>query len=331
MTVSAHQVPRAVQAKGSHLVVAAARQGLLKHPKSLPPWLFYDARGSALFEEITELSEYYLTRAERSILETQADEIVRIASDAGAAPLQVIELGAGSATKTQLLLRAVVRSQERCLYVPIDISASALSVAVERLGREEPAVSVRSFEGEHLDALPAIRATGPRRLVLFLGSSIGNYEDQDAVQLLSQVGRALLPGGCLLVGADRRKDPETLLRAYDDAKGVTARFNLNVLSRLNRELGSDFELSCFEHEARWNDAASRIEMHLVATRDMTVRVPGLPPIVFRAGESIHTESSVKYDQARIDRLFSRAGFRRIRSFTDELERFDLHLGRREER
>ncbi len=305
----------------------AVAEGLGNAVKTLPAWLFYDARGSELFEDITHLDEYYLTRAERDILETYADEIVSLASDAGERPLRIIELGAGSATKTQLLLRTVVKQQGHCLYVPIDVSSSALEGAVERLAREEPSVVVKPVAASHLDALPEIDATGPRRLVLFLGSSIGNYEDAEAGRLLASVARVLLPGAGLLLGVDRRKDPAILIPAYDDARGVTAAFNLNVLTRLNRELGANFDLSHFHHEARWNDAASRVEMHLVSDAPQIVTIPGMFDVRFAAGESIHTESSVKYDHARVDRLLGSAGFQRVRTFTDRDDRFDLHLAR----
>ncbi|MEQ1566444.1 MAG: L-histidine N(alpha)-methyltransferase [Myxococcota bacterium] len=308
--------------------VRDAAAALLSTPPSLPPWLFYDARGTELFEQITELPEYYLTRAERSILDAHADEIVALAAAGTSQPLHVVELGAGLATKTQRVLAAVVARQGRCLYLPVDVSTSALEQVVARLAREEPQVTVRPVAGTHTDALPAIRDLGPRRLVLFVGSSIGNYTDAEAVALLAAVAQTLRPGGALLLGTDRRKDPAVLLPAYDDAAGVTAAFDLNVLARLNRELGADFALERWRHEARWNDAQSRIEMHLVSTEDQVVHLPGVGVARFTAGESIHTESSVKYDEAHVDRLLSAAGFTRERTWTDAEGRFDLHLARR---
>lgn len=308
-------------------VAAAVRAGLSATPRTLPAWLFYDARGSELFEEITRLPEYYLTRAERQILDTHADEIVALAADGDDVPLHVVELGAGHATKTQLILRAVVRRQGRCLYLPVDVSASALDAAVERLGREEPRVVVRPVAGTHGDALDAIHNVGPRRLVLFVGSSIGNYEDDEAIALLAQVGRSLRRGAGLLLGTDRKKSPDVLIPAYDDAAGVTAAFDLNVLVRLNRELGADFALDAWRHEARWNEARSRIEMHLVSTRPQQVAIPGVGAFAFDAGESIHTESSHKYDEPHVDRLLASAGFARVRTFTDREQRFDVHFAR----
>lgn len=307
-------------------VIEAAR-GLFRRPATLPAWLFYDDRGSELFERITQLPEYYLTRAEREILEAHADELVALAAEGSDEPLHVVELGAGSATKSQLVLRAVVRRQGSCLYVPIDVSAAALDAAAERLRREEPAVVVRPVRASHRDALPALADVGPRRLVLFVGSSIGNYEDEEAVALLKAVASSLRPGAALLLGTDRRKDPAEVLPAYDDGAGVTAAFDLNILDRLNRDLGADFDLRQWRHEARWNEARSRVEMHLVSRVDQVVNVPPLGLTRFAAGESIHTESSHKYDRAHVDRLLSAAGFRRVRTFTDAAERFDVHLAR----
>lgn len=306
----------------------AVKVGLAKRPRALPPWLFYDDRGSELFEDITELPEYYLTRAERAILEQHADEIVALAAEGTTQPLKVIELGAGSATKTQLVLDAVVRRQGHCLYLPIDVSSAALDGAVSRLRREAPHVTVRPFAGTHLAALPAIREAGARRLVLFVGSSVGNYADEEAIELLGAVAGELHTGAGLLLGTDRAKDVPTLLRAYDDAAGVTAAFNLNLLTRLNRELHANFVRERWRHEARWNEASSSVEMHLVSTEDQTVQIPPLGGFAFARGESIHTESSKKYTRAHVDALLSAAGFTRVHTFTDPEDRFDLHLARR---
>lgn len=307
--------------------VRAACRGLFDRPATLPPWLFYDEVGSALFERITELPEYYLTRAERAILEAHADEIVALAAGDEGRRLHVVELGAGTATKSQLVLDAVVRRQGRCLFLPIDVSPTALAVASDRLGREAPHVEVRPVASTHTAALPTIRALGPTRLVLFLGSSIGNLDDDAAVGLLRAVAGTLLPGGCLLLGADRRKDPALLLPAYDDAAGVTAAFDRNVLARLVREVGAELDLDGWRHEARWNEGRSRIEMHLVARGPQRIHVPGLGTTAFADGESIHTESSHKYDTARVERILVAAGFRRVGTFTDDDGRFDLHLAR----
>jgi L-histidine N-alpha-methyltransferase len=309
-------------------LASAVREGLARSPRALPAWLFYDARGSELFEEITRLPEYYLTRAERAILQTHADEIVRWAAEGTDEPLHVVELGAGSAQKTGVLLEALVRRQGRALYLPVDVSETALADASLRLRREQPNVEVRPVAATHEAALPAIRAVGPRRMVLFLGSSIGNYEDDEAITLLETVSRALAPGAALVLGADRRKAPATLLPAYDDAAGVTAAFNLNLWRRLNRELGADFDLGAWQHVALWNDEQSRIEMHLESLRPQEVHFRALGERYrFAQGERVHTESSVKYDRPRIEHILRSAGFTPSRVLTDPQERFDLHLAR----
>jgi len=314
---------------GAHSAIAAdVRTGLLAARKSLPPRLFYDERGSALFEQITELPEYYLTRTERAILEREAGPIVRLAAGQPRRPLQVLELGAGSAVKSQILLAALVREQGRTVFVPVDISASAQRECAERLGRELPEVEVRPVVGRHEDALAAIRGLAPRRLLLFLGSSVGNLSDAEAVALLTAVRGHLTPGDTFLLGADRCRDPAILLPAYDDSQGVTAAFNLNVLVRINRELGGHFDPDRFAHRAIWNEAGSAIEMHLESLVEQRVAIDALGlQVPFRAGETIHTETSAKYADDRVERIVGAAGFLRERTFSDDQGRFGLHLCR----
>lgn len=313
---------------GLDAVATAVHEGLHRTPRSLPPWLFYDARGSALFEQITETPEYYLTRAERSILETHADEIIAWAGQGSRSPLHVVELGAGAATKTDLLLAAVVRKQGQCLYLPIDVSESALSQAVSRLRREQPSVDIRPIASTHEAAVPAISAVGPRRMVLFLGSSIGNYDDEAAIKLLLTVGRGLARGAALVLGADTCRDPAVLLPAYDDVAAVTAAFNLNLWVRCNRELGADFDLASWRHVALWNEALSRIEMHLESRVDQEVHLAALGLRVrFGEGERVHTESSNKYTRERIASILHASGFQPERVLMDSACRFSLHLAR----
>ncbi len=242
-------------------VAAAVRDGLRSLPKRLPPWLFYDEAGSRLFDEITELPEYYLTRTERGIFTAHAGEM--IADAAGGARLRITELGAGSADKTRLLLAAAVERQGSLLYEPVDVSASALEAASDRIEREIPGVAVSA---EHMDYTQGLKlepaGTGERRLVLYIGSSIGNFEPPEAKRLLQRVRSELKPGDGLLLGVDLAKNEATLLAAYNDAAGVTAKFNRNMLVRLNRELDGDFDPDAFEHRAIWNGIESRIEMHL---------------------------------------------------------------------
>jgi dimethylhistidine N-methyltransferase len=307
-------------------VARAVLHGLGRRQKALPPWLLYDREGSRLFEEITLLPEYYPTRVERSIFEGQGANIVRAAR--GGEDLVVLELGAGTAEKTRVLLAALVAAQGSCTYVPIDVSTSALDLAARAVRRELPEVSVRPVVGTNEEAAPHIEAQRGRKVVLFIGSSIGNYDLDAAVALLSRIRASLSAGDSLLLGTDLRKDEATLIAAYDDAAGVTAEFNRNVLRRLNRELGADFDLSRFRHVARWNEAASSVEMHLESKVDHTVRVAALDrEWAFRRGETIHTESSMKYDDASVDWLLTRSGFTQKTSYEDERRRFAVHLAR----
>jgi L-histidine Nalpha-methyltransferase len=304
------------------------RRGLSSTPKSLPAYLFYDDEGSRLYEQITELDEYYPTRTERAILARHASDIVRRVRIDATEPLRIVELGAGTATKTTLLLEAVVAEQGECVFLPVDVSGAALDEATERLSRELPAVDVRPFVGRHEAAFDTIRSLGPRRLVLFIGSSIGNFDDTAALALLRGVRENLTPGGGLLLGTDLRKDPARLVAAYDDARGVTAAFNLNILNHINRELGAAFEPERFRHVAVWNEEDSRIEMHLESRQSQEVLIESIDLVVkLGEGERIHTESSVKYDLPRIDALLGAAGFERETTYTDDEQLFAVHLAR----
>lgn len=309
-------------------LVAAVRTGLGRRPRSLPPWMFYDARGSELFTAITDLPEYYPTRAERAIFAAHGGALVRAA--AAGQPMTVFELGAGTADKTRLLLAhwlAEPGSAPR-IYVPVDVSADALAVARARIAAELPGITVRPLVGRNREALGLLRATAGRRVVLFIGSSIGNYDGADGVALLRGIRDALAPGDALVLGTDLIKPAAILVPAYDDAAGVTAAFNKNLLERLNRELRADFDVRRFRHVALWNGERSRIEMHLESVADQIVNVPGADlTLELAAGERIHTESSVKYDLAMVDGLLSRAGFVREQTVTDPDGLFAVHLGR----
>lgn len=310
------------------MMIDDVRSGLLGYPKKLPAYLFYDDVGSGLYEEITALPEYYLTRVERSILETNADDIVQRARGGGESTLTIVELGAGSAAKTQLLLQAALARQGRCLYIPVDISSAALDEASRRLRGLVSGLTVRPLLATHERAFEAIAQLSPPVLAMFIGSSIGNYEDPDAGALLSGLSRALDPLSSLLLGTDLRKAPARLIPAYDDSAGVTAAFNKNVLTRINRELGGRFDLRLFRHVARWNDEASRIEMHLVSLVDQDVEIAALSTRVhFREGETIHTESSIKYDEGRVQRLLFENGFGPRKTYYDAERLFAVHLAR----
>jgi dimethylhistidine N-methyltransferase len=296
-------------------------------PKRLPPWLFYDEAGSRLFDEITALPEYYLTRTERLILARNSGEMIERAADG--LRLRIAELGAGSADKTRLLLSAAVARQARVVYEPVDVSATALLVAQARIEREIPGVRVMPLAMDYTNGfvLDSV-ARGERRLVLYIGSSIGNFEPEEALRLLRKVRAQLAPGDSLLLGVDLVKDDSILLAAYDDAAGTTAAFNKNMLARLNRELSADFDPAAFAHRAVWNEESSRIEMHLVSRESQQVRLAALDLVVeFQSGESIHTENSYKYSPGQAETLLAQAGFAPAECWTDPREWFAVCLGR----
>lgn len=305
-------------------VGAEVYRGLTALPKTLSPWLFYDEAGSQLFEDITELPEYYLTRTERAIFAEYGDEILEAAADGS--KLKMIELGAGTAAKTGLLLQAAVRRQGAVDYLAIDVSESALATAEQRIAEGIPGVNVISRVGDYTDGIEEIACAGQRRMVLYIGSSIGNFEPSDAVQVLREVRRTLAPGDKLLLGADRVKERSVLVRAYDDEAGVTAAFNKNVLTRINRELGANFNLRLFRHRARWNQDQSRIEMHLESLIPQTIAIPALDlDVKFGRGETIHTENSYKFTGSSIASVVERAGFSMTRCWTDERQWFGVYL------
>ncbi len=315
-------IPRLPEAAQT-AIGAEVYRGLTARPKTLSPWLFYDQEGSRLFEAITELPEYYLTRTEHAIFVRYADEIIGAAADR---ELTVIELGAGTATKTGLLLEAAVRAQDSVDYLPIDVSESALAEAKQRIEAQIAGVRVDPRLSDYTEGIEEIPAPGKQRLVLYIGSSIGNFEPAAAVQVLREVRRRLSPGDSLLLGADRVKDRQVLLDAYDDKAGVTAAFNLNVLARINRELGANFNPRLFRHRARWNEEHSRIEMHLESLIAQHVEIPALEIEVKMArGETIHTENSYKFRDRDIAWMLERSGFAMTRSWSDECAWFGVHL------
>ena len=304
-------------------VASAVRDGLLRPRKRLPAWLLYDRRGSELFERITGLPTYYLTRSERAIFAAHAAEMI----DAAGPPLAVVELGAGTASKTGLLLAALLARQERVVYQPVDVSPSALAQAAGDLART-PRLTVRPVVARYPDELGFLGQVSGRRLVLFLGSNIGNFNPLEARALLGALRRRLAPGDALLIGADLRKSPRILLPAYDDPQGVTAQFTRNLLARLNRDLGANFDPRRFRHLVRWNQAASRIEIYLQSEEPQRVLIPALDlEVRFRAGERIHTESSYKLGRHRLAGLFGRAGLCLERSWYDQRRWFGVHLVR----
>ena len=291
--------------------------GLERRPRAIPARWFYDRRGSELFEAITDLPEYYPTRTERSILETACPEVAEIAG-AGRA---VVEFGSGSSTKTPILLKAVAPS----VYVPIDISGDFLRESSRVLADQFPELLVLPFEADFMRplALPKTIADTPK-LGFFPGSTIGNMIPLMAVDLLKAMRASLGIGAMLLIGMDRIKDPAVLVPAYDDAQGVTAAFNMNLLERINRELDADVPVDAFRHKAVWNDDRARIEMHLEAQRDAAFTIEGRP-FDIAAGETIHTENSHKYGSRDARILLRSGGWTPIREWTDPAGLFSLYL------
>ena len=298
-------------------VASVALAGLLAPRKTLPPKLFYDEEGCRLFYRITEVPEYYLTRTERRLLE-QVAPLAAASLPAGAV---LVEYGASDEEKAGTLLR----SRRFSAYVPIDVATPALQRMRARLAVAYPALMVLPVTADFLQpvALPPL-PQGGQRLGFFPGSTIGNLEPADATLFLDRARRALGPGARFLLGVDLRKDAAVLIPAYDDAAGVTAAFNLNLLVRLNREAGADFDLDGFRHQAVWNDTEGRIEMHLVSRHAQSVRI-GPHTIAFEAGETIHTENSYKYTLAGIAAIAEQSGWRLEALWTDPAAMFALIL------
>ena len=366
-------------AAANHPVAETARLGLISTPKSLPPWLFYDEAGSRLFEQITTLPEYYLTRTERDLFITYADDIfdhleaaaspqesVILSARPGSpasllagavarsaeskdqrlslvpqpTPITVAELGAGTASKTGILLRALARRQASVLYQPIDISPTALDEAHIQLEAAIPGVTIRPQVANYVTGSVVIeRPPRARVLTLYIGSSIGNFSPAEARGILNRLRSELQPGDFLLLGTDLApslpgttptKSVPTLLAAYNDAQGVTAAFNRNILARLNRDLGADFRPQLFAHRALWNPAHSRIEIYLQSLTRQLVHIPpnSAGPALnlhFTPGESIHTENSYKFTPAAIAALLTTARFTPTRTFTDPNSLFAVTL------
>lgn len=319
---------RFVLHEDSHAARAASfgedvREGLGRRPKRLIPKYFYDDLGSALFEAICKLPEYYLTRAETEIFERYADEIV--ASLEG--PLELVELGSGSAVKTKLLIEALLRRQGRLDYHAIDISPDALISSARALTKAHPALSVNAYAYDYVSLFnsTALETRG-RTMALFLGSNLGNYDPLPAAALLRSVARRLNAGDAILLGVDLKKSIEALERAYDDPTGVTAAFNKNILGRINRELGADFNLRAFEHEVHYDPMRGSVDSFLVAQSPQYVSIAALDLAVeFAAHEAIHTESSYKFSRGDIERISHETGFRLVRTWTDAAQRFAVNL------
>jgi len=291
--------------------------GLAARPRAIPARWFYDRRGSELFEDITRLPEYYPTRTETALLERVCPEVARETGTGGA----VIEFGSGSSVKTPVLLRAV----RPAAYVPIDISGDFLRDSAREIAAQFPVMAVEPVEGDFLKPLKLPAGIGGlARLGFFPGSTIGNMAPVAAVDLLRTMRTSLGEGSSLLIGIDRIKDPAVLVPAYDDAQGVTAAFNLNLLERINAELSGTIPVESFAHVARWNDARARIEMHLEAQRAVAFEVDGRG-FAMAAGETIHTENSHKYGDRDARLLLAAGGWTVTRAWTDDAGLFGLYL------
>ncbi|MBW2269688.1 MAG: L-histidine N(alpha)-methyltransferase [Deltaproteobacteria bacterium] len=301
----------------------AVEAGLQGRPKSIPCRFLYDEEGSQLFEQICEVPEYYLTRAERSILEKRATEIAACFDG----PLTLAELGSGNAAKTRLLIEACLHAHGRLRYVPVDISPEILESSSLALLDDYPALEVRAIATEYRASLPHVRAdTEYPKLIAWLGSSIGNLTRDEAAAFLHSVRGNMSREDRVLLGIDLRKSPRELEAAYDDAAGVTSRFSLNLLQRLNRELDANFDIGAFRHSAVYCEAEGRVHIEIVSRRAQRVRIDALDmEVEFAADEGIHTENAFKYSAEEIERLAAAADLELDRGWSDVHERFSLNL------
>ena len=297
--------------------------GLTSSPKSLPCRYFYDETGSQLFEQICRLPEYYLTRAETQILRVRAGEIASQFSEA----IALGELGSGSAAKTRILMEAFLRRHGELRYVPVDVSRTMLEESSQELLQDYPSLEIIAIAGEYHHGLPHLKEQEDRRkLILWLGGTLGNMERPEAVNFLSVMRDAMRQEDRLLIGVDLRKDRKVLEKAYNDSRGLTSRFNLNLLTRINRELRGNFDPDAFRHNAVYDEEAGRIEMFLVSRQTQQVSIEKLGmEVFFEAEEAIHTENSYKYSPLEIQALAAGAGLRVEQQWLDDGNRFSSNL------
>lgn len=308
----------------SEVVVA----GLAKPLKALPSWLLYDAHGDRLFQRIMELPEYYPTRCETEILHRYKESLHYYFTSGSKTSFQLIEPGAGDGKKTEILLKHLSAENVRFDYIPIDISGSVLDHLASRLKQRLPGISVKPVATNYLEFLPEF-TSAERKVVLFLGASIGNYDTQQAIRVLKTFAAAMNTGDLLLLGIDLKKDPRTVLAAYDDSRGVTREFNLNVLRRINRELGADFDLSGFTYFPTYNPDDGEVTSYLVSCKAQKVFIPAVNQhFEFRKWEPMLTEISRKYSLDSIQMLLENSGFEWVECFLDEKEYFADVLARR---
>lgn len=309
-----------IHSNGNTSFARAALDGLAQKQKHIPCTWLYDPHGSELFEQITELDEYYPTRIEIALLRCHAQEMVRAVGPEAI----VLEIGSGSSRKTPLLLRQLEAVRA---YIPIDIAAHCLQTSATWLKTEFSDLPIHPLVADfHLPlCLPApLGAADCRHLCFFPGSTIGNFDPEDACKFLSQMANCLGANAWMLIGVDCTQDPAVLIPAYDDPGGVTANFNLNLLARLNRELGANFDLDTFAHQVRYDDKRQRIEMHLVSREMQAVRILG-QDFLFNTGESIHTENSYKYSVSDFEALARSAGWQPVQYWRDQNAHFSIHF------
>jgi len=299
-------------------------EGLSSDPKKLSFMFFYDEAGSHLFEQICVLDEYYLTRAETEILQIKSKSIAEMCSS----DTLLVELGSGSSNKTRLLISAFLKYHSGLHYIPIDISRSILEESTMSLLNDFPKLEITGLVAEYSEALEKLNIKGIRqpKLIIWLGSSVGNFTKIEAVEFLNGLRKNMAPKDKLLIGIDLKKDRNVLISAYDDKKGVTAQFNLNLLKRINTELGGNFDVNNFKHMATFNEEESRIEMHIVSKKDQTVKIEAINrEIKFKTNETIHTENSYKYNYEQIENLALETGFILTKQWTDSHKHFSLNL------
>ena len=315
-----------VKADQREALTEEVRRGLIARPRSLSPWMFYDAAGSRLFERITTLPEYYPTRTERTILTENADAIVALAHNDRSLPLRFVELGAGNASKTCILLEAALRLTDDVVYVPVDVCSNALEVACENVGSSLPEVHLEPLVRNYVTEPLQMERFDGTTITLYIGTSIGNFSPDEARLILRNLRFQLRKNDSLLLGTDMVKDEATLLAAYNDSDGVTSAFNLNILHRLNRELGANFDTTHFRHRVIWNSMESRIEMHLESLRGQNVSIEDVDlNLRFMPCETIHTENSYKFTDPSIRDLLTATGFRTTCTWKDSREWYALTL------
>lgn len=320
-------IHRLAEGGDSNAFASDVRAGLSAKGKSLSPKYFYDELGSRLFEAICWLPEYYLTRAEGEILRTSAGEIVSSVSG----PVRLLELGSGSAEKTRYLIEALLSKQTTLHYLPVDISDSSLELSSQRLLRLYPGLRITAFAADYFTALQALAKRVPadsssHTVALFLGSNIGNFGRDESREFLRAVRRLLRPEDALLLGADLRKSPDVLMPAYDDALGVTAAFNLNLLERINRELDGNFDVKKFRHSATYNEELGRIEIRLVSREPQVIRLRAIDlEVAFDEGETIRTENSYKFDLELLSIMAQDTGFSLTKTWFDSAGLYSFNL------